>query len=66
LHRGSLVQKGPVRELLRDEKILDYGIQLPQAALLSNELIRRGVPLDEPFITEDALTAALEKCLGGR
>jgi energy-coupling factor transport system ATP-binding protein len=66
LHRGSLVRKGKVDEVLRDEALLKYGVQLPQIALLSNELIRRGLPLGEAPITEDAAVEALQKFMGGR
>jgi energy-coupling factor transport system ATP-binding protein len=66
LHRGSMVRKGKVEEVLRDEALLKYGVQLPQIALLSNELIRRGLPLGEAPITEDAAVEALQKFTGGR
>lgn len=64
LHQGELVRMGPVREVLRDESLLEYGVQLPQAALLGNDLARRGLALDEVPITEDAAVEALQKHMG--
>lgn len=56
---------GQVKEVLQDERLLKDDIQLPQAALLGNELIRRGIKLYEVPITEDAIVEALQKCLAG-
>ena len=65
LHKGELLRMGPARDVLRDETLPEYGVQLPQAALLGNELIRRGAPLGEVPITEEAAVEALAKCMGG-
>jgi energy-coupling factor transport system ATP-binding protein len=65
LYQGELVRMGPVQEVLQDEKLPDYGVQLPRVVLLGNELIRRGAALAEVPITEDAAVAALQKCMAG-
>jgi energy-coupling factor transport system ATP-binding protein len=65
LNKGKLIHKGPVAALLQDERLLKYGVALPQVAHLGNELIRRGFPLEEIPITEDAGVAVLSKIFGG-
>lgn len=63
LHKGELVCMGSVQETLRDERLLlDYSVQLPQAALLGNELRRRGMPLEEIPITEETAVETIKKC----
>jgi energy-coupling factor transport system ATP-binding protein len=63
LRQGELVRMGPVQEVLQDEQLLDYGVQLPRIALLGNELVRRGAALDKVPVTEDAAAAAFQKCM---
>jgi energy-coupling factor transport system ATP-binding protein len=65
LEKGKLFHKGPVTALLRDEELPKHGVALPQIAQLGNELIRRGLPLKEAPITEDAGVAALSHIIGG-
>jgi energy-coupling factor transport system ATP-binding protein len=65
LDKGALIHKGPVAALLRNEDLSKHGIALPQVALLGNELIHRGLPLEEVPITEDAGVAALSHIIGG-
>jgi energy-coupling factor transport system ATP-binding protein len=64
LNKGELLRMGPVREVLRDETLQDYGVQLPRIALLGNELLRRGAPLGEVPITEEEAVETLKKHTG--
>jgi energy-coupling factor transport system ATP-binding protein len=63
LHQGRLVRMGPATEVLGDEKLPDYGTQIPQIARLSNALIRRGFPLDTIPVTEEAAVRAFKHCI---
>jgi energy-coupling factor transport system ATP-binding protein len=64
LNEGHLACMGPAAEVLSDERILDYGAQLPCIARLGNELIRRGLPLGSIPVTEEEAAAALKRSLG--
>jgi hypothetical protein len=54
---------GPVSEVLGDEKLLDYGTQIPQIVQISSTLIRRGLPLDTIPVTEKAAVRAFKNCI---
>lgn len=56
LREGEIIKSGPTDDVLSDLTLLERGVQLPQMALLSNELIKRGIPLDKlPITTEQAI-----------
>jgi energy-coupling factor transport system ATP-binding protein len=64
LDNGRLACMGPAAEVLSDERIVDYGAQLPCIARLGNELTRRGLPLDRMPITEEDAVMTLKRSLG--
>lgn len=66
LHKGELIRLGSAQEVLGDETLLERGVQLPQAALLSAALKRRGLALDTIPITEKQAIAALQGVLEKR
>jgi energy-coupling factor transport system ATP-binding protein len=61
LDEGRLVRMGPSDEVLADERLIDYGVQLPQTAQLGNALIRQGLSLERPPVTEEQAVAALRR-----
>lgn len=65
LKDGRLIRSGDKQEILSDISLLDEGVQLPQMAILGNELKKSGISLPRVPITEeqaaDAIGAAIEK-----
>lgn len=60
---GELLRFDSAQKILSDESLMEQGVQVPQMSRLGNELIRRGLPLEEVPITEAAMVQALRKCL---
>lgn len=62
---GEMIRFGPKQEILSDMSLLERGVQLPQLAVLGNELIKQGVALDYIPITEaqagDVIGRAIRK-----
>lgn len=55
MNNGKLVMSGPVREILTNPKVLEYGGQLPQVVLYFIERIKRGEDFDFiPLTVEEA------------
>ncbi|PHV69533.1 ABC transporter ATP-binding protein [Sporanaerobium hydrogeniformans] len=52
LDNGEMIRFGPKQAILSDMSLLEHGIQLPQMAILGNELVKQGVKLDYIPITE--------------
>ena len=63
LHEGELIRFGCTSEVLGDETLPGYGVQLPQAALLGAALRRRGLALETVPITEDQAITTLRRIL---
>ncbi len=63
LHNGEMIRFGPKQAILSDKSLLDYGVQLPQMAILGNELVEQGVKLDYIPITEQQAKEVIEKSL---
>lgn len=63
LHQGEVLRFGATQDILTDETLLEYGVQIPQIALLGNELIRRGIPLENIPITEKQALEWIGKAL---
>lgn len=65
LSDGELVKMGPSNEVLTDMSLLDKGVQLPQMAILFNQLRQKGIDIPVLPITEaqakDILTSILLK-----
>lgn len=65
LKDGSAIRSGSKQEILSDISLESEGIQLPQYALLGNELIKRGLKLDYIPITEQQAIEVIGKALKG-
>ncbi len=52
LRDGQLIRKGKTADVLSDMSLTEQGVQLPQMAILGNQLIQSGVPLRYIPITE--------------
>lgn len=62
---GRAIRSGSKQEILSDISLEKEGIQLPQYALLGNELIQRGLKLDYIPITEQQAIEVVGKALKG-
>lgn len=65
LKDGSAIRSGSKQEILSDISLESEGIQLPQYALLGDELIKRGLKLDYIPITEQQAIEVIGKALKG-
>lgn len=61
MDNGSIEMHGPVREILTDPKVLEYGGQLPQVVLYFLERIKRGENFDFIPLTVEEAYEYLEK-----
>lgn len=66
IDKGELVAVGDKQSVLSDETLLKKGIQLPQYAILCNELKKRGMEIDYIPITEKQAVEVLGKLTGVR
>lgn len=64
LDKGEMIRFGPKQEILSDMSLLEKGVQLPQMAILGNELIHQGVELDYIPITETQAKKVIGKAIG--
>ena len=62
---GRAIRSGSKQEILSDISLEAEGIQLPQYALLGNELIKRGMKLDYIPITEQQAVEVIGKAIKG-
>ena len=62
---GTAIRSGSKQEILSDISLEAEGIQLPQYALLGNELIKRGMKLDYIPITEQQAIEVIGKAIKG-
>lgn len=62
---GCAIRSGSKQEILSDISLEAEGIQLPQYALLGNELIKRGVKLEYIPITEQQAIEVIGKAIKG-
>ena len=53
LKDSELIRSGPKQEILSDISLLNQNVQLPQMAILGNELMKQGLPLKYIPITEN-------------
>lgn len=65
MDEGEIVRDGPAREVLSDPALMDYGVNIPEVALLGTELKRRGYDLPEIPITLSQAEAQIVKLIGG-
>jgi energy-coupling factor transporter ATP-binding protein EcfA2 len=65
LKEGHLIKKGRPEVVLTDNTLPEQGIQLPQMALLGNELKKRGIHLDHIPITQEHAETVLKKLFRG-
>lgn len=65
LKQGCLIKKGRPEDVLTDKTLTEKGIQLPQMALLGNELTKRGVHLGRIPITQKQAEIVLKKIIKG-
>lgn len=63
MEKGELIRFGSAQDVLSDISLSNRGIQLPQMALLGNELIARGLKLDSVPITEESMIRTLKQCI---
>ncbi len=61
LKDSELIKTGSKQDILSDMSLVEDHVQLPQIAILGNELKKRGVTLDEIPITEKQAAEALIK-----
>lgn len=61
LSEGKVILAGEKHEVLFDKSLMEQGISLPQAVLLSQELERRGIKLKRKCITRKELEEQLQK-----
>lgn len=61
MNDGNLVMNGAVDEVLSNRKVMDYGVQLPQAAMFFLELAERGIKTDKIPLTVQQAYDALKK-----
>ena len=69
MDKGQVVMSGTPKEVFaRTEELVGYGLTLPDATLLANELRDAGLPLSAGILTEDELADELAKLYqeGGR
>ncbi|GKX31788.1 ABC transporter ATP-binding protein [Vallitalea longa] len=52
LEKGEMIRFGDKQEILSDISLIEHGVQLPQMAILGNELMKQGIPLDYIPVTE--------------
>lgn len=64
IHDGQLVRFDTAQQVLSDMELLQYGVQLPQVAILGNRLRERGMPLPEIPITEGQARRMIGQALG--
>ncbi len=62
---GTAIRSGSKQEILSDISLEAEGIQLPQYALLGDELIKRGMKLDYIPITEQQAIEVIGKAIKG-
>lgn len=63
LKEGSVIRKGLTHEVLSDMSLLEQGVQLPQMAKIGNELLKRGIPLENIPVTVNEAKRMIEKLL---
>jgi len=63
LKEGQVIRSGKTQDVLSDLSLLEHGVQLPQMAIIGDELIKRGVPLDYIPVTTSQAMEQLEKLL---
>lgn len=63
LEDGEMIRFGPKQEVLSDMSLLERGVQLPQMAILGNELLKQGIPIDYIPITESQAKEVIGKVL---
>lgn len=63
LKDSELIKTGSKQDILSDMSLVEDHVQLPQIAILGNELKKRGVTLDEIPITEKQAAEALKKMI---
>lgn len=61
MNNGAIAMHGPVREILTNPKVLEYGGQLPQVVLYFLERIKRGEEFDFIPLTVEEAYKYLEK-----
>ncbi len=62
MDKGETVMQGSPDEIFRQkEKLVEIGLEIPLAARIADELIRRGLPLPEGILTEQRLGEELCK-----
>lgn len=62
---GGIVMDGPAREILSDPALLDYGVNIPEVAVLGTELKKNGYDLPEVPITLDQAEIQIGKLIEG-
>lgn len=61
LKGGEVIRKGSTQDVLSDISLLEQGVQLPQMAIMGNEIIERGVQL--PYVP--VTMAQAKELIGG-
>lgn len=62
---GQIVKDGSAQEILSDPVLLDYGVTIPEVAVLGTELKKNGYDLPEVPITLDQAEAQIGKLIKG-
>ncbi len=66
LDGGELIASGPTQDILSDISLLDRNIEIPQVAMLGNELVKRGLSLDYIPITQQQAEDVIGKAIKQR
>ena len=59
MDEGRIVRDGPAAQILSDPALLEYGVTLPQTALLGLRLREEGLPLERIPITIDQAAVSI-------
>lgn len=63
MKNGRLVKTGKTQEVLSDISLIQYGVKIPQVALMGNQLAEAGIALDYIPITEEQAVKVFGKIL---
>lgn len=63
MENGEMIRFGSNEDVLSDISLLEHGVQLPQMAILGNELVKQGIPLDYIPVTEKQAEEVIGKII---
>ena len=63
LKEGRIIRKGAAADVLSDLSLMEQGVQLPQVAVLCNELRKKGVSFSKVPVTKAQAAAEIRKLM---